>query len=151
MKQKSFAEINVKDAGNYACEDADVTLQLFNYLSKKLNTLDGQQKLYRDIENPLIKVIAQIEHNGVMIDSKSLEKQSEDLENRIKNIISSAKLPIDPPNISKEKFIDLMQSDKKTHNNQIYLVLQKGIGKAILTQDYPQKDFLHTLQQKTFS
>ena len=37
VKQKSFAEINVKDAGNYACEDADVTLQLFNYLSKKLN------------------------------------------------------------------------------------------------------------------
>jgi 3-dehydroquinate synthetase len=44
-----------------------------------------------------------------------------------------------------------MQSDKKTHNNQIHLVLQKGIGKAILTQDYSQKDFLHTLQQKTFS
>ena len=86
VKQKSFAEINVKDAGNYACEDADVTLQLFNYLSKKLNTLDGQQKLYRDIENPLIKVIAQIEQNGVMIDSKSLEKQSLDLNSRIKKI-----------------------------------------------------------------
>ena len=86
VKQKSFAEINVKDAGNYACEDADVTLQLFNYLSKKLNTLDGQQKLYRDIENPLIKVIAQIEQNGVMIDSKSLEKQSIDLNRRIKKI-----------------------------------------------------------------
>ena len=70
---------------------------------------------------------------------------------RIKNIMLSAKLPIDPPNISQEKFVDLMQSDKKTHNNQIHLVLQKGIGNAILTQDYSQKDFLHTLQQKTFS
>ena len=70
---------------------------------------------------------------------------------RIKNIMLSAKLPVDPPNISQEKFVDLMQSDKKTHNNQIHLVLQKGIGKAILTHDYSQKDFLHTLQQKTFS
>ena len=70
---------------------------------------------------------------------------------RIKNIMLSAKLPIDPPNISQEKFVDLMQSDKKTHNNQIHLVLKKGIRNAILTQDYSQKDFLHTLQQKTFS
>ena len=70
---------------------------------------------------------------------------------RIKNIMLSAKLPVDPPNISQEKFVDLMQSDKKTHNNQIHLVLQKGIGKAILTHDYSQKAFLHTLQQKTFS
>ena len=70
---------------------------------------------------------------------------------RIKNIMLSAKLPVDPPNISQEKFVDLMQSDKKTHNNQIHLVLQKGIGEAILTHDYSQKAFLHTLQQKTFS
>ena len=60
---------------------------------------------------------------------------------RIKNMMLSAKLPIDPPNISHEKFIDLMQSDKKTYNNQIHLVLQKGIGKAILTHDYSQKAF----------
>ena len=83
--------------------------------------------------------------------SKELSWLTEADFNRIKNIISSAKLPIDPPNISQEKFIDLMQSDKKTHNNQIHLVLQKGIGKAILTRDYSQEDFLYTLQQKTFS
>jgi len=83
--------------------------------------------------------------------SKELSWLTETDFNRIKNIILSAKLPIDPPNISQDKFIDLMQSDKKTHNNQINLVLQKGIGKAILTQDYSQKDFLNTLQQKTFS
>ena len=83
--------------------------------------------------------------------SKELSWLTETDFNRIKNIMLSAKLPIDPPNISQEKFIDLMHSDKKTHNNQIHLVLQKGIGKAILTQNYSQKDFLHTLQQKTFS
>ena len=88
-------------------------------------------------------------YGGIL--SKELSWLTEAEFNRIKSIISSAKLPIDPPNISLEKFIELMQSDKKAHNNQIHLVLQKGIGKAILTQDYPQKDFLHTLQQKTFS
>ena len=83
--------------------------------------------------------------------SKELSWLTETDFNRIKNIILSAKLPIDPPNISQEKFIDLMQSDKKTHNNQIHLVLQKGLGKAMLTHDYSEKAFLHTLQQKTFS
>jgi 3-dehydroquinate synthase len=83
--------------------------------------------------------------------SKELSWLTEADFNRIINIISSAKLPINPPNISQEKFVDLMQSDKKTHNNQIHLVLQKAIGKAILTRDYSQEDFLYTLQQKTFS
>lgn len=69
---------------------------------------------------------------------------------RITNIFLSAKLPINPPEISQKKFIDLMNSDKKTKNNQINLVLQKGIGKVILTNDYPKKVLLATLKQKNF-
>ncbi len=82
--------------------------------------------------------------------SKELSWLTEAEYKRIKKVILSAKLPINPPNISQEKFIDLMRSDKKTYNNQINLVLQKGIVKAILTKDYSQKDFLHTLKQKSF-
>ena len=69
---------------------------------------------------------------------------------RIKSLITHANLPINPPKISKQKFLDLMQLDKKTKENQINLVLQQGIGKAILTSDYDTEMFHNTLLQKTF-
>ncbi len=83
--------------------------------------------------------------------SNELEWLSEQEFMRIKNILKSAKLPIDPPEISEQKFIDLMRSDKKNHNNQINLVLQKSIGEAILTTDFTEKSLLKTLNQKNFS
>jgi len=69
---------------------------------------------------------------------------------RIKSLIIHANLPINPPEISKQKFLDLMQLDKKTKEDQINLVLQQGIGKAILTADYNIEKFHNTLLQKTF-
>lgn len=69
---------------------------------------------------------------------------------RIKRLIKKAGLPISPPNISEDTFLDLMQSDKKTKNNQIHLVLQKSIGEAIVTHDYDLALLRQTLQQKTF-
>ena len=69
---------------------------------------------------------------------------------RIKSLIIHANLPINPPEISKQKFLDLMQLDKKTKKDQIHLVLQQGIGKAILTSDYNIEKFHNTLLQKNF-
>ena len=69
---------------------------------------------------------------------------------RIKSLIIHANLPINPPEISKQKFLDLMQLDKKTKKDQIHLVLQQGIGKAILTSDYDIEKFHNTLLQKHF-
>ncbi len=69
---------------------------------------------------------------------------------RIKSLITHANLPIKPPENSKQKFLDLMQLDKKTKEDQINLVLQQGIGKAILTSDYNIEKFHNTLLQKTF-
>ncbi|MAS00494.1 MAG: 3-dehydroquinate synthase [Nitrosomonadales bacterium] len=69
---------------------------------------------------------------------------------RIKSLIIRSNLPINPPDISKKDFLDLMQLDKKTKANQINLVLQQGIGKAILTGDYDKEKFHHTLSKKSF-
>jgi 3-dehydroquinate synthase len=69
---------------------------------------------------------------------------------RIKSLIINTNLPINPPEISKKKFLELMQLDKKTTEGQINLVLQQGIGKAILTSDYDTKKFHNTLSKKTF-
>ena len=69
---------------------------------------------------------------------------------RVKSLIVHANLPINPPEISKQKFLDLMQLDKKTKEDQIHLVLQQGIGKAILTSDYNIEKFHNTLLHKNF-
>ena len=69
---------------------------------------------------------------------------------RIKSLILDANLPINPPEISKQNFLDLMQLDKKTKDDQINLVLQKGIGSAILTIDYDVEKLHDTLLKKIF-
>ena len=55
---------------------------------------------------------------------------------RISKLINAAGLPIKKPNISKDDFLAAMSLDKKNKNQEIYLVLQQGIGKAIITKDY---------------
>ena len=85
-KQKKFSEIDVKLAAPYACEDADLTFRLYNYFLDKLSDLKEQYDLYKNIELPLIHVIARIEKNGVLINTNSLKKQSLDLAKRIKSI-----------------------------------------------------------------
>ena len=67
---------------------------------------------------------------------------------RIKSLIKSAQLPLNPPAIEPNQFLDLMQSDKKTLNGQINLILQKGIGHAFITNEYPHSALLETLSQK---
>ena len=85
-KQKIFSEIDISEAKIYACEDADITLRLYNYFIEKLSKLKDQFALYNNVELPLLNVISQIEQNGVMIDHKSLQKQSIDLGERIASI-----------------------------------------------------------------
>jgi len=55
---------------------------------------------------------------------------------RIKKLIKAAGLPIEKPQISQHDFLEAMSLDKKNKNQDIYLVLQQGIGKAIVTKDY---------------
>lgn len=55
---------------------------------------------------------------------------------RIKNSLLAANLPLDPPKLGAAKYLDLMGLDKKVENGQIRLVLQQGIGRAVITSDY---------------
>ncbi len=59
---------------------------------------------------------------------------------QIKNLISRANLPIEKPDIPYEDFIGAMKLDKKNKNKEIYLVLQQGIGKAIVTNNYSSSE-----------
>ena len=69
---------------------------------------------------------------------------------RVIQLIKLAGLPITPPDISEEKFLDLMRSDKKTKDNQINLVLQTSIGRALLTHEYDPEILSKTLNNNFF-
>jgi 3-dehydroquinate synthase len=71
--------------------------------------------------------------------------------NRIIELLKEAKLPTQPPKISEDQYMELMSMDKKVVDGQIRLVLQKGIGDAVITSDYDKKHLKTTLQTSNFS
>lgn len=73
--QKSMRDVPPADVCEYASEDADITLQLYNALEPKLRESD-LYPLFRDIEMPLVRVLAEMEMNGVLIDTNALKETS---------------------------------------------------------------------------
>jgi DNA polymerase-1 len=78
-KQISFSQVGLDEAGRYAAEDADITLRLHHALQPQLLAVPALDSVYRDIEMPLVPVLARIEANGVHIDMAELRRQSQDL------------------------------------------------------------------------
>ncbi len=70
---------------------------------------------------------------------------------RIIKLLKEAKLPTEPPKITEDQYMELMSMDKKVVDGQIRLVLQKGIGDAVITSDYDAKHLKTTLQTSNFS
>lgn len=66
---------------------------------------------------------------------------------RIKAILQAAKLPLDAPDFGAEEYLRLMQMDKKVSDGRIRLILQQGIGKAVITADYDADKLKQTLSQ----
>lgn len=64
---------------------------------------------------------------------------------RIHALLSKAKLPLDAPKLGVEKYLDLMQMDKKVADGKIRLVLQQGIGLSVITSDYDAGKLKETL------
>ncbi|WAH64202.1 DNA polymerase I [Xanthomonas hortorum] len=82
-KQIPFAQISLEDATRYAAEDADITLRLHHVLGPRLAAEPGLERVYREIEMPLVEVLARIEANGVCVDAAELRRQSADLSKRM--------------------------------------------------------------------
>lgn len=78
-KQLTFDQIALEQAGPYAAEDADVTLRLHQELWGRLEAVPSLAKVLRDIEIPLVPVLARIERNGALVDAKLLGEQSVEL------------------------------------------------------------------------
>jgi len=64
---------------------------------------------------------------------------------RINALLTAANLPLEAPKLGVEKYLDLMQLDKKVADGKIRLVLQQGIGKSVITSDYDEKKLKETL------
>jgi len=77
------SENNTQGAAFYAAEDADMTLRLHNFFWPQLKPRKKQEKLYREIEIPLLKVLSDIERNGVLVDAHMLKQQSDEIAKRL--------------------------------------------------------------------
>lgn len=75
-KQLTFNQVSLEQAVPYACEDADITWQLYQYLSDQLATTESLQTVYADIELPLAPVLQCIERNGAFVSRDILQQQS---------------------------------------------------------------------------
>ena len=82
-KQIKFSQVALEEATEYAAEDADITLRLHQVLSKKLASVPSLEKMYREIEMPLVPVLERMEATGVLIDAAELRRQSIDLAQRM--------------------------------------------------------------------
>ena len=83
--QKTMREVPVNLVKEYAAEDADITLQLYEKLLPLLKE-NGVEKLFYDIEMPLVPVLSRMEANGVRIDTENLQQISEAFGNEIHKI-----------------------------------------------------------------
>jgi len=82
-RQIPFSQVAVEDAGHYAAEDADVTLQLHEHLWPKLQAEPSLAKVLTDIEMPLVPVLARMEQRGVLIDGDFLKRMSSEMGRQI--------------------------------------------------------------------
>ena len=89
-KQIGFADVDLETATNYAAEDADITLRLHQVLQSKLATIPALQRVYAEIEMPLVPVLARMEARGILIDAQRLREQTQVLRRRMHEIATRA-------------------------------------------------------------
>ena len=89
-KQINFSEVEIHIASDYAAEDADITLRLFNKLDELLKDKPNQKKLLEDIEYPLVHVLSNVEQNGAKVDKKKLAEHSAELSEKIADLSKQA-------------------------------------------------------------
>jgi len=81
----NFSDIELDKATEYAAEDADVTLRLYNHLKSKLNE-EKLNKVYESFEKPMVQLLSKMEFNGIKVDDLYLKKLSKKFEDKIRKI-----------------------------------------------------------------
>lgn len=129
--QLTFNQIALEQAGPYASEDADVTLQLHLVLWPKLQQSDGLKRVFQDIEMPLLPVLSRIERTGVLIDQNILAAHSKELTLRLDELEKQAhELAEEPFNLASPKQLQVILYEK-----QKLPILKKTPGGAASTNE----------------
>ena len=81
----NFSDIELDKATEYAAEDADVTLRLYNHLKSRLNE-EKLNKVYESFEKPMVQLLSKMEFNGIKVDDLYLKKLSKKFEDKIRKI-----------------------------------------------------------------
>ncbi|MDC9725399.1 MAG: DNA polymerase I [Gammaproteobacteria bacterium] len=89
-KQLTFNQIDLEQASPYAAEDADITLQLHQTLWPQLQAVPELEKVYTELEMPLLPAINYLERNGVNIDIWMLQQQSDELGHKLDKLEQQA-------------------------------------------------------------
>ena len=124
--QISIEEVPLEQLTDYAVEDADITLQLWHHLKVELSNKQ-LETVFFEIEMPLLPVLAQMEQNGIMLDVETLNRQSNQITQKIgeleQTIQTKAGMPfnINSPKQLGEVLFDLLrivEKPKKTKTGQ---------------------------------
>lgn len=89
-QQLTFNQIDLDEAVPYAAEDADITFRLYEHLTQDLVAEPKLMAVYRDLEVPLIPVLAKVERNGACVDAQLLSIQSREIEVRLQELEQQA-------------------------------------------------------------
>jgi len=81
----NFADIELAKATEYAAEDADVTLRLYEHLKERMDE-EKLNKIYEYFEKPMVKLLAKLEFNGIKVDANYLKKLSAQFEKKLRKI-----------------------------------------------------------------
>ena len=84
--QLTFDTVDTATACEYSAEDADITLQLYHYFSQRLEHQAGIKQLFFEVEMPLVSVLAEMEYNGVSLDTSLLKQMSGELETALNSL-----------------------------------------------------------------
>ncbi|MBY0545015.1 MAG: DNA polymerase I [Gammaproteobacteria bacterium] len=104
VKQLRFNQIDIEQAGDYAAEDADITLRLHHVLWPQIEANPRLKKVFTEIEMPLVSILAEIERTGVLIDSDLLKAQSREIAGKLVTLEKEAQeLAGQPFNLSSPK------------------------------------------------
>ena len=85
-KQLTFNQIPLETAGDYAAEDADVTLQLHHCLFPQLQAQSGLLHVYNNIDMPLVPILSEVERQGTLVDGRMLKQHGAELSDRLNEI-----------------------------------------------------------------
>ena len=111
--QLTFNHIPLEQAAEYAAEDADVTMKLQQVLWEKLSKEPTLEKLFKEMELPLLGVLSRMERRGVLIDSDALFLQSNEIANRLSELEEQAYVLAGQPfNLASTKQLQEILFDK---------------------------------------